>query len=74
MAGNLLDALKHAGLADAKKAKKIENEKIRKSLEKNKFYIVPGIDIKIARFLSKISPSNIVAKVTYRIQKRKIER
>lgn len=27
MAGNLLDALKHAGLADAKKAKKIENEK-----------------------------------------------
>lgn len=27
MAGNLLDALKNAGLADAKKAKKIENEK-----------------------------------------------
>ena len=45
-----------------------------KKLEKNKFYIVPGIDIKIARFLSKISPNNIVAKVTYRIQKRKIER
>ena len=42
-----------------------------KKLEKNKFYIVPGIDIKIARFLSKIAPSNIVSKVTYRIQKRK---
>ena len=42
-----------------------------KQLEKNKFYIVPGIDIKIAKFLSKISPNNIVAKVTYKIKKRK---
>lgn len=38
----------------------------------NKFYIVPGLDIKLARFFSKIIPSSIVAKVTYRIQKRKL--
>ena len=44
-----------------------------KQLEKNKFYIVPRIEVKIARFLSKIAPSNIISKVTYRIQKRKIQ-
>ncbi len=44
-----------------------------KQLQKNKFYIIPGIDVKIARFLSKITPSNIIAKVTYKIQKRKIK-
>ncbi len=38
----------------------------------NKFYIVPGLDIKLAKFLAKIIPSSIVAKVTYRIQKRKL--
>lgn len=43
-----------------------------KKLEKNKFYIVPGIDIKIAKVLTKIAPCTIVSKVTYRIQKRKI--
>lgn len=38
----------------------------------NKFYILPGLDIKLAKFLAKIIPSSIVAKVTYRIQKRKL--
>ena len=42
-------------------------------LEKNKFYIVPGTDIKLARFFSKITPNNLISKITYRIQKRKIQ-
>lgn len=44
-----------------------------KKLEKNKFYIVPGTDIKLARFFSKITPNNLISKITYRIQKRKIQ-
>jgi|GEM_PF-3884 len=42
-----------------------------KKLEKGKFYIIPGIDIKLAKILVKITPSNIVAKITYMIQKKK---
>lgn len=45
-----------------------------KKLEAGKFYIVPGIDIKLARFAAKIIPSNIVAKVTYKVQKRKLSK
>ena len=44
-----------------------------KKLEKGKFYIVPGIDVKLARFGAKIAPSNFVAKITYKVQKRKIQ-
>ena len=44
---------------------------IRK-LEKGKFYIVPGIDIKIARFGAKILPTNIISKFAYMAQKRKL--
>ena len=40
-------------------------------LFKNKFYIVPGFTIKIGRVLAKITPSSIVAKVCYYMQKRK---
>lgn len=40
---------------------------------KNKTVIVVGWKIKIARFLSKISPDTIVAKVCYHMQRRKIE-
>ena len=40
---------------------------------KGKFYIVPGWKIKLARFASKIAPSNIVARVSYNMQKRKIQ-
>lgn len=39
---------------------------------KNKTMIAVGSKIKIARWLSKISPDNIVAKVCYHMQKRKI--
>ena len=42
-------------------------------LLKGKFYIVPGWKIKIARFASKITPSNIVAIISYNMQKRKIQ-
>ncbi len=38
---------------------------------KNKFLIVPGIKIKLARAMSKISPNNITAKITYHMQERK---
>jgi len=37
----------------------------------NKFYIVPGIDIKLAKLGAKLCPSNIIAKITYMIQKKK---
>ena len=43
-----------------------------KKLEKGKFYIVPGIDIKIAKIGAKIIPTNIIAKFAYMAQKRKI--
>lgn len=38
---------------------------------KNKFYIVPGFFIKCAKFFSKIVPTNILAKCSYHMQKRK---
>lgn len=40
-------------------------------LLKNKFLIIPGVKIKLARLLAKISPSNISAKVSYMMQERK---
>lgn len=39
---------------------------------KNKFYIVPGITIKIVKILSKITPTTILAKCSYQMQKRKM--
>lgn len=44
---------------------------VKKALE-NKFYIVPGFTIKVAKVLSKITPTPIVAKCSYYMQKRKI--
>ena len=43
-----------------------------KKLEKGKFYIVPGIDVKFAKIGAKLFPANLVSKVTYMVQKRKI--
>lgn len=43
-----------------------------KKLGKGKFYIVPGIDVKFAKLGAKIFPTNLVSKVTYMVQKRKI--
>ena len=50
---------------------KVAKYAIRK-LEKGKFYIVPGIDIKISRFGAKILPANIISKFAYMAQKRKL--
>ena len=41
-------------------------------VEKGKFYIVPGIDIKLAKIGAKLAPANLVSKITYKVQKRKI--
>ena len=38
---------------------------------KNKFYIVPGFTIKLAKFFSKITTTVILAKCSYHMQKRK---
>lgn len=38
---------------------------------KNKFYIVPGFTIKLAKFFSKITPTVVLAKCSYYMQKRK---
>ena len=39
---------------------------------KGKFYIIPGIDVKLGIFFSHFVPSSLVAKITYMVQKRKI--
>ena len=43
-----------------------------KKLLKGKFYIIPGLDVKAGIFFSRFVPSSFVAKITYRVQKRKI--
>ena len=43
-----------------------------KKLEKGKFYIVPGIDVKFAKIGAKIFPTKLVGKVAYMVQKRKL--
>lgn len=43
-----------------------------KKLEKGKFYIIPGLDVKLAKIGAKLAPTNLVSKITYLIQKRKL--
>lgn len=43
-----------------------------KKMEQGRFYIVPGIDIKLAKIGAKIFPTSLIAKVSYMVQKRKI--
>ena len=43
-----------------------------KKLEKGKFYIVPGLDVKIARIGAKLLPTTIISKFAYMAQKRKL--
>ena len=43
-----------------------------KKLEQGKFYIVPGLDVKFAKLGAKIFPANLVSKVAYMVQKRKL--
>lgn len=45
-----------------------------KKLLKGKFYIKPGLDVKLAIFFSHFVPSRFIAKITYMVQKRKIEK
>ena len=55
--------------ADSKKVAKYAI----KELEKGKFYIVPGLDVKIAKIGAKIIPTSIMQKFAYMAQKRKLE-
>ncbi len=43
-------------------------------LLKGKFYIIPGLDVKAGIFFSHFVPSSFVAKITYRVQKRKLSK
>lgn len=43
-----------------------------KKLNKGKFYIVPGIDVKISKVGAKILPASIISKFAYMAQKRKL--
>lgn len=45
-----------------------------KKILKNKFYIIPGLDVKMGIFFSHFIPSSLIAKITYMVQKRKIEK
>lgn len=42
-----------------------------KKLEKKKFYIVPGLDIKLLRFVSGIVPNSLLTKIVYYQQQKK---
>lgn len=44
-----------------------------KKMEQSKFYIVPGIDIKLAKMGAKLFPAPFISKITYMVQKRKLE-
>ena len=39
----------------------------------NQFYIVPGLDIKLARFGAHLFPASFISKITYMVQKRKLQ-
>ena len=54
-------------------SQKVANYAIKK-MERGKFYIVPGIDVKLAKIGAKLTPAPIISKITYKIQKRKITR
>lgn len=43
-----------------------------KKLEQGKFYIVPGMDVKLAKIGAKLVPTPLISKITYMVQKRKI--
>ena len=45
-----------------------------KKLLNGKFYIIPGLDVKLGIFFSHFIPSKFVAKITYMVQKRKLEK
>ena len=45
-----------------------------KQLQKNKFYIIPGIDVKIAKYCGHIVPDTLLAKICFKAQQRKINK
>ena len=45
-----------------------------KKLEHGKFYIIPGIGVKFARFGVRLLPTTLISKMTYKVQQRKLER
>lgn len=45
-----------------------------KQMEKGKFYIIPGISIKLAKIASKLAPTTLTCKIAYKMQKRKIRK
>lgn len=45
-----------------------------KKMEQGQFYIIPGIDVKLAKIGAKLTPTPLISKITYMIQKRKLER
>lgn len=57
------------------KAKSLTSEYVARytvdKIMKNKFYIVPGMQIKALRIISKIIPDNLMAKMAYNVQVRK---
>ena len=57
----------------SKSSKQVAKYAIDKTL-KNKFIIIPGIDVKLARIGSKLAPDFIVAKVCYHMQEKKIKK
>ena len=44
------------------------------NLLRGKFYIFPGLDVKLGIFFSHFFPSSFIAKITYMVQKRKLDR
>jgi len=44
-----------------------------KKLEQGKFYIIPGIDIKLVRIGAKMLPTKFISKMAYKVQKRKLQ-
>lgn len=45
-----------------------------KKMEQGKFYIVPEMDVKLAKIGAKLAPTPLISKITYVVQKRKLER
>lgn len=54
-------------------SQKVAEYAIRK-MEQGKFYIIPGLDVKLAKFGAKITPTPLISKITYMVQKRKLTR
>lgn len=44
-----------------------------KKLEQGKFYIIPGLDVKLAKIGAKFAPTSLTSKITYMVQKKKLK-